>query len=268
MSSHGRQQKGKAPAFQFYTGDWRKDPLLQSCTLAARGLWIDLLCAMWDSPERGYLVRQDGQPLTEGEIARMVGETPGNVRRAMEELERAGVYSTDEHGAIYSRRMVRDEAKRAGTRTRVRKHREKNACNADCNADCNGAGNADVTAMKQRSSSSSSSSTSVPPNTPPPPGSFLEWWNAYPPHRRKNQGACITAWQEALETGAEPAALIAAASEYAASPVGSGQYAVAAARWLTDRCWLDDRAAWRDVDGDGRPKRDYDAIRKAAGGAA
>ena len=29
----------KRPAFQFYPSDWRKDMALQSCSVAARGLW-------------------------------------------------------------------------------------------------------------------------------------------------------------------------------------------------------------------------------------
>ena len=31
----------KLPAFQFYPGDWRKDPNLCRCSHAAKGVWID-----------------------------------------------------------------------------------------------------------------------------------------------------------------------------------------------------------------------------------
>ncbi len=45
----------KLPAFQFYPGDWLKDPAVRSLPLEARGLWIDLLCIMHESDRRGYL---------------------------------------------------------------------------------------------------------------------------------------------------------------------------------------------------------------------
>ena len=33
----------KLPAFQFYPGDWRKDPNLCRCSHAAKGVWIDMI---------------------------------------------------------------------------------------------------------------------------------------------------------------------------------------------------------------------------------
>lgn len=49
----------KLPSMQFYTGDWLKDQSIRKLSPAARGLWFDMLCFMWDSPRRGYL---DGFP--------------------------------------------------------------------------------------------------------------------------------------------------------------------------------------------------------------
>lgn len=43
----------KTPAFSFYPGDWSRDPQLQMCSASTRGIWINLLCAMWWSPTRG-----------------------------------------------------------------------------------------------------------------------------------------------------------------------------------------------------------------------
>lgn len=98
----------KRPAFQFYPADWRKDPALSSCSLAARGLWIELMCVMHESERYGYLV-VNGRPMDMKQIARMVGESPATVKKLLAELERAGVPSTSAEGAIYSRRMVKDE---------------------------------------------------------------------------------------------------------------------------------------------------------------
>ena len=43
----------KMPAFQFYPGDWIQDTRILS--LAAKGAWIDILCALWRSQTRGSL---------------------------------------------------------------------------------------------------------------------------------------------------------------------------------------------------------------------
>lgn len=43
----------KRPAFQFYTADWRNNAKLRRCSLAARGVWMDVLCVLHDSDEYG-----------------------------------------------------------------------------------------------------------------------------------------------------------------------------------------------------------------------
>jgi hypothetical protein len=102
----------KLPAFQFYPGDWMKDPALRSCASAARGLWMDMLCLMSEVGHRGYLQTPAGRPVSVEQLARMVGSTPVEVRDLLIELEDAGVFSRTADGVIYSRRMVRDEGKR------------------------------------------------------------------------------------------------------------------------------------------------------------
>lgn len=42
-------KQGKAPAFQFYPGDWLKDPALGACEPHSRGIWMDAMCAMYES---------------------------------------------------------------------------------------------------------------------------------------------------------------------------------------------------------------------------
>lgn len=98
----------KRPAFQFYPADWRKDPALSSCSLAARGLWIELMCIAHECEPYGH-VAINGQPMTAAQLARQVGEQPKVVEACLEELEASGVFSRDEKGRIFSRRMVRDE---------------------------------------------------------------------------------------------------------------------------------------------------------------
>lgn len=98
----------KRPAFQFYPADWRKDPALSICSLAARGLWIELMCIMHEADEYGTLT-VNGKAMTLQQIARMVGESPAILKKIMDELEDAGVFSRATDGSIYSRRMTRDE---------------------------------------------------------------------------------------------------------------------------------------------------------------
>src|SRR5512139_3445991 len=99
----------KLPSFQFYPGDWMKDPGLRSVSLEARGLWIDMLCLLFESGRRGYLQHRTPKPVTEEQLARMTGCSAEQVSRLLRELEDSGVFSRTEHGTVYSRRMVKDE---------------------------------------------------------------------------------------------------------------------------------------------------------------
>ena len=101
----------KRPAFQFYPADWRRDAALQSCSVAARGLWIELMCVMHDCEPYGVL-SVNGKSMTSAQVARLVGEQEKVVARLMTELEDAGVCSRDGQGRLFSRRMVKDEAVR------------------------------------------------------------------------------------------------------------------------------------------------------------
>ena len=95
------------PWMKWFPGDWRRDAGVQSCSLAARGLWEEMLWIMYEAPERGYLVLRPGVSL-EPDLARLVGSTPDEVDELKEQLELKGIYSRDERGIIFSRRMVHD----------------------------------------------------------------------------------------------------------------------------------------------------------------
>jgi hypothetical protein len=80
------------------------------CSYAARGLWLDMLSIMgMNDQRRGYL-ETNGSPLKDPrEIARLTGGDTTEVNRLLAELEKAGVFSKEDSGCLYSRRMVRDE---------------------------------------------------------------------------------------------------------------------------------------------------------------
>jgi hypothetical protein len=98
----------KRPAFQFYPGDWRIDPGLRLCSIAARGLWIEMMCLMHEGEPYGHLTAQ-GRAMTPESLARLVGEPKAAITRWLAELELNDVFSRTEAGVIFSRRMVRDE---------------------------------------------------------------------------------------------------------------------------------------------------------------
>lgn len=98
----------KRPAFQFYPADWRKDMALQSCSVAARGLWVDMLCIAHECEPYGHLT-VNGKPMTAAQIGRHTGLAQRECEKLLQELADAGVSSTTDDGVIFSRRMVRDE---------------------------------------------------------------------------------------------------------------------------------------------------------------
>lgn len=98
----------KRPSFQFYPSDWLRDTSLRSCSIEARGLWMDMLCYMHDGQPYGYL-KVNHKVIHKVNLASMTGLTLEVAGRLLQELSEAGVYSIDESGCIYSRRMVKDE---------------------------------------------------------------------------------------------------------------------------------------------------------------
>jgi len=100
------------PAFQFYPGDWRKDPAIQSLDYSDRGIWWELICFMHEAEERGQL-KVNGRWLSDDQIAKLLGIPKQDWKQTRSKLEAAGVPGVDEEtGGIYNRRMVRDEALR------------------------------------------------------------------------------------------------------------------------------------------------------------
>jgi len=107
-----KDKKKDLPYMPFYVGDWLKCPEVRALPPDYRGLWFDLLCYMWESTERGVMVNPNGRPYTDNEIVRMVGLDNQNTGNWLTILLTEGVCSRREDGAIFSKRMVRDEKTR------------------------------------------------------------------------------------------------------------------------------------------------------------
>lgn len=106
----------KQPWLKFYPADWRADPALKVSSLAARGLWVEMLAIMHEAEPRGCLAVK-GRPVTAAMLATLVGSDENTVNLLLNELEQNGVFSRKKNGVIFSRRMELDENK-------ARKNRE------------------------------------------------------------------------------------------------------------------------------------------------
>jgi len=96
----------RLPSFQFYPADWLADKNLRRCGAVARGCWIDLLCIMHQTEERGVLI-ENGVPWTREEAVESIGG--GDAKFGFDILTKKGVLKQRDDGAYYSSRMVRDE---------------------------------------------------------------------------------------------------------------------------------------------------------------
>lgn len=140
---------GKLPAFQFYPADWMQDT--RPLSLAAKGAWIDLLCAMWRSQTRGTLT------LSLMGYSRLIGATVDQTTSVIKELTDMQICNivTNSNGdvTLTSRRMAREERIREQTRYRVERFRD-GPQKRDCNAN-----------VTPPSSSTSALQTPLPPSS-------------------------------------------------------------------------------------------------------
>src|SRR4051794_40894600 len=95
---------------KFFPADWRADPGLRMCSLAARGLWMEMLCLMHQADPRGSLII-NAQDFTAKQLAGLSGATVRETVSLLAELEAAGVFSRAVDGTVFSRRMLRDDEK-------------------------------------------------------------------------------------------------------------------------------------------------------------
>lgn len=98
----------RAPAIQLYYRDWMSHPGLRMCSIAARGLFADMMCIMAEGTPYGYL-KVGSKDILPPVLARRVGESLQDVERWLAELEEHDVFQRDDSGSIYSTRMVEVE---------------------------------------------------------------------------------------------------------------------------------------------------------------
>jgi 5-methylcytosine-specific restriction endonuclease McrA len=92
---------------KFHWRDWTAEISLRTCGLAARGLWMEMLCVMHEGSPIGHLALS-GNAITPRRLAVLAYCSEREVKKLLVELEAAGVFSRTEDGTIYCRRMVRE----------------------------------------------------------------------------------------------------------------------------------------------------------------
>lgn len=163
----------KRPALLFYPADWLKDPDLQICSMNTIGIWINVMCRMWEAKEEGVL---QGKP---GELALLVGARPGEFKRFINEAVThlfADVTKSNGVVTIKCRRMNRLFLEREGGKMRMRKHRD-----VQCDAN--------VTTPLTSSSTSSSSKKDIECKK-----HFEIFWKKYP--RKQSKVLAQKSWMK------------------------------------------------------------------------
>lgn len=108
MTDKSKEKSKKLPALMFYPGDWKRDVAVQSLEPVEKLVWFEMLLVMHDCEERGVLAI-NGVPMSKTEIAFATNLPAGIVEKALQTLEQKAVFSRTKTGAIYCRRMTRQE---------------------------------------------------------------------------------------------------------------------------------------------------------------
>ena len=100
-------QPMKHPSFQFYPGDWLRSQALRSCSVGARGLWIDMICLMHEGTPYGHL-KVNQKVILPADLAHIAGATLEETEGWIKELLHAGVCSI-KFDVIFCKRMLAEE---------------------------------------------------------------------------------------------------------------------------------------------------------------
>ena len=107
---------------QFYPADWRKDPQLRMCGMITQGIWINLICLMWEAEIEGQITG------TLEELCRAIGCQPEELNEFLDDIKKhkfGDVTNCNGDFTITCRRLKKIVREREGVKERVAKHRQK-----------------------------------------------------------------------------------------------------------------------------------------------
>jgi hypothetical protein len=233
----------KLPAIQFYPGDWRKDPGVQSLSYEERGIWLELLFMMHESEKPGLLLL-GGVPYPTDRLARALRLDNEVMLKVISELITLNVASVDEEtGALMCRRMVRDrqfvENRKKCGKLGGNPNFKKGKSNPYYEKDNHRDNLEDNQRDKQKITPSSSTSLKMSDcdDNQSQVVQFENFWSACA--RKTAKGSARKAWLKAIKL-ASPQTIIQAMASYAKSMAGKDpQYIAHPATWLNAERWLD-----------------------------
>jgi hypothetical protein len=223
------------PWLKFYPADWRADPRLRMCSLAARGLWIDLMSYMHEGEPYGHLTIDGVPPPTSG-ISALVGRPLNEVIKALAELEARNVFDRAPNGAIVSRRMVRDHDRSEEGREHIARRWPDRVPNRSPNSmDDRGASDEPFTQkLEARSQSPERKKEGARARASYSVEFEDQFWKPYPRTPVMSKAEAWKAWLEASEE--ERGKIVAAVPRYAAWLRGKPEHpAVHACRFISQR---------------------------------
>lgn len=110
MTTESYKEDGR-PAQQWYWDDWFAAFDVRLCSLAARGLWIDMLGIMFKAEIRGTLTI-NGRQISTKILSKIAGVKEEIITKLLRELERNDVFSKLDDSTIICRRMLRESSKK------------------------------------------------------------------------------------------------------------------------------------------------------------
>lgn len=109
-SAPPRRQKQEEP--RLHTRLWIESPAFHSLTLAAQGMWINLVAIMAVADPFGHL-KQDDRYLNSHDLAALTGTEACAIGKLLVELQKSGLLQCDEDsGRWTSEKMVQAEMTR------------------------------------------------------------------------------------------------------------------------------------------------------------
>ena len=118
------------PWFKWFPDDWKADDELRHCSLAARGLAVEMLNIMHKSPRRGLLLQPCGDPYDAATLALQIAAPAETVEALLVEIRKHRVFSDSTDGVLFSRRMVR-ESRRSSSASRSVSARRRKGSSSD-----------------------------------------------------------------------------------------------------------------------------------------
>lgn len=240
------------PGLFFFPQDYFGDALVRLMPPEKRCVWIEAFFLMSESPRRGVLLKENGQPYSAAELATIMNVPVDLVESAWEHVVKEKIASLDRKtGTLVNRRMVRDEIKRIACEKAGKKgwqiKRAKQANNSQLSLTLQQALSVvpvpDPVPLPKTKEEEIKTPPPVSEDAPAKPVRYSEdfeaFWSAYPRHMAK--GDAWKAWKAAPRPPiAEILATLALARQSKEWNKDGGDFIPYPATWVRAHGWNDE----------------------------